>query len=426
MAAKTRDPESIERIRKSVATVPWPRLAHAYHGASDAPAQLEIFLNSTASTEALKGSVEWLWASVLHQGTVYSASTPILWILIDLLIAWPEHPAAASILRGVQTIAAAIPHVDDAYDAQCGTPRERNEPGAPMYETWVSDAVPTDSDEAVDSKEYFTATTVTKRQLQALVLHSLPAIEASLRHPDATTRIAAVAAALGALPLLPGDVSLPEELANVVGNPDFDPGTWISTAMILGARGRDYSDLLGHGDRRLRLAAAMSPATTHDARGIAELAAALSEPEWLESAFPNGAAHLDFHLRFHVLAALLDRTKPHTADDTVIAALCTLLRKRAGKYTADMEWGPVLHWAFPERIVPLPHKGEFAPLPESLTPPQKAILRELCAKPLLWDRTNGNAGLAFKRIQLPFDRESLQRLAGESRQPGLLEWFRRK
>ena len=32
-----------------------------------------------------------------------------------------------------------------------------------------------------------------------------------------------------------------------------------------------------------------------------------------------------------------------------------------------MEWGRVLHWAFAERIVSLPHKGEMAPLPDAPT-----------------------------------------------------------
>ena len=35
-----------------------------------------------------------MWGSILHQGSNYSASTPVLWILIDLLAAGPEHPAA--------------------------------------------------------------------------------------------------------------------------------------------------------------------------------------------------------------------------------------------------------------------------------------------------------------------------------------------
>lgn len=117
-----RDEQSIERVRRSIATVPWDRLAHAYHGASDAPENLEVFLRSTASTEELSESIDWMWVSILHQGSVYSASTPVLWILIDLLAAWPQHPAAESILRGVQTVADGIPRLGDGYDEECGSP----------------------------------------------------------------------------------------------------------------------------------------------------------------------------------------------------------------------------------------------------------------------------------------------------------------
>ena len=114
-----RDEKSIEKVRQSIAAVPWERLAHAYHGALDATENLDVFLTSTASTEELKESIDWLWGSILHQGSVYSASTPVLWILIDLLAAWPEHPAAESILRGVQTVIDFMPLIGDDYDDEC-------------------------------------------------------------------------------------------------------------------------------------------------------------------------------------------------------------------------------------------------------------------------------------------------------------------
>src|SRR5688572_32771193 len=121
VATRMRDEQSIEKVRRSIATVPWERLAHAYHGASDAPENLEVFLSSTASNDELSQSIDWMWGSILHQGSIYSASTPVLWILIDLLAAWPEHPAAESILRGVQTVIDVIPYIDDSHDEECGS-----------------------------------------------------------------------------------------------------------------------------------------------------------------------------------------------------------------------------------------------------------------------------------------------------------------
>jgi hypothetical protein len=196
--------------------------------------------------------------------------------------------------------------------------------------------------------------------------------------------------------------------------------------MILGELGHDFSTLLDHSDRRLRLAAAISPSTVQDPRSVTELASALSEPEWLEAAFPHGAAHLQFHLRFHVLAVLLDRVKASDAANTVVQAICTLIRKRANDYTVEMEWGRVLHWAFPERVVSLPHAGKLAPLPEAPTPTQLAIIEALCDRSELWDPRNGNARLAFRRVQLPFERQRLRRITGDRKRPGFLDFFRRR
>lgn len=424
METETRDPEAIESVRQSIVTVPWERLAHAYHGASDAPANLEVFLSSTESNPELKKSVDWMWTSILHQGSIYSASTPVMWILIDLLAAWPDHPAADAILRGVQTMVDTIPHMEGT-DEECGNPVLENNEDDPVYEAFVSDPVPKGTDAGIP-EAYFTAACVTQRQVLKLARHSLPVVRAALVGLAGEKKMAAVAIALGAIRAEPENSALAGELATVIGNPDFDPGAWISTAMVLGERGVDFSNLLSHTDRRMRLAAAMSPGTSGDARSVSELVAAVSDPEWLEQAFPSGLAHLDMHPRFHVLKTLLDRTKAVDAEPSVIEALRVLVHKRAAKFTVDFEWGPVLHWAFAERIVKLPHKGEFAPLPTTLTPAQTAILRELCHKADFWDRTFGNGSLAFKRVQLPFDREALRRLAGETKRPGIFSLFRRK
>lgn len=426
-----RDEKSIQEVRRSIATVPWERLAHAYHGASDAPENLDVFLTSTASTDELNKSIDWLWVSILHQGSVYSASTPVLWILIDLLVAWPEHPAAESILRGVQTVADFIRLIHDGYDEERGNPVQQNSHGEPVYEAWVCNPLPTKTDDAEDSKEYFKAIAVTKRQLQALIRHSIPVIRASLNHSDGTTRTAAVAAGLGALQVVSADATPLLELTSVIGNSRFDPGAWVSAAMIFGELGH-FSVLLSNSDRRMRLAAAMSPSTLHDPRSVTELASAVSEPEWLEAEFPSGAAHLDMHLRFHVLRVLLDRVKIDDAGATVVEALCALIRKRSNPHTADMDLGPVLHWAFSERIVSLPHKGKAAPLPDAPTQIQAKILRTLCEKTELWDHRNGNASLAFMRLQLPFDRHVLMRftddlgLADDRKRRGFLDLFRRQ
>ncbi len=401
--------KSIEEIRLSIADVPWDHLAHAYHGAWDVPAQLEAFLDTDSSQETLDKAVDWMWASILHQGSIYSASTPALWILIDIISARTDHPAAAPILFAIQTITDGLLFRSD--DSQPIEPIRQNAPGEPVYQVWIQKALVMSEDDTEENEEYFEACRVTHGQLQALVRHAIPVISHCLKHSDTDTRTAAVAAGLGAVQVVPDDAKSLFGLIDIVGDSNYDTGTWISVAMVFGALGHDVSKFLGSSDRRVRLSAAMSIGTQGDPRSVTELASAISEPEWLEAEFPNGAAHLDMHLRFHVLGALLDRTDPDATDSVVVNAICTLIDKRSGSWTVDDEWGRVLHWAFQDRLTKLPRDLPPARLPDSLTSTQAAILRTLCLKDELWDPKNGNASLAYKRIQLPYDRQVLCVLA---------------
>jgi hypothetical protein len=141
-----------------------------------------------------------------------------------------------------------------------------------------------------------------------------------------------------------------------------------------------------------------------------ELARALRDLEWLEHTFPQGLAHRDMHLRFHVLSALLERCSPVTADATVIDALSHLIRQRASAFTADFEWGPILLWVFPERRAKLPIRDEeMLPLPQRLDQAQRVVLEALTKKSEIWNRTSGNAYLALRRVQLPQHRASILR-----------------
>lgn len=401
--------KSIEDVRHSIASVPWDRLAHAYHGAWDAPAKLEVFLDPASSKEALDKAVEWMWASILHQGSIYSASPPVLWILIDLIAARPNGAASAAILRAVQTITDGLAYFGDSNDDEQRHPVLKSKPGEPLYEVWCDKALP-NSNDVEDNEDYFVAIHVRSSLLRDLVRHAISVIRLHLKNSESHTRTAAVAAGLGALQVVPDEAKSLFGLILAIGDPAYDPGVWVSVAMVFGRLGYDMSELLPHADRRVRFAAAMSSSTLGDQRSVKELASAVSEPEWLEAEFPSGVAHLDMHLRFHALRALLERIQPENAEPYLIDAICTLIRKRAHKYTVDHEWGPVVHWAFHERLIQLPHSGATAPLPDTLTSAQAAILRTLCAKADLWDPSNGNASLAFKYVQLPYDRKALGRL----------------
>lgn len=401
--------KSIEEVRSCIASIPWDRLAHAYHGAWDAPAKLNIFLDSAASEKSVNEAIGWMWSSILHQGSIYSASPPLLWILLDLITAQPNHSDSAAILRGIQTVTEAVDYFHDDSDEKERSPLLKNKPGEPVYEVWCERSLPHSSD-VEDDEAYFVASQVRASLLHELVRHAIPVIRLHLQSSAGPTRTAALAAGLGVLQVAVDYAHSLVDLIRAIGDPTYDPGAWVSVSMVFGELGHDFTPLLGHVDRRVRFAAAMSASTQGDQRSIAELASAVSEPEWLESEFPSGAAHLDMHLRFHVLRALLGRTQPENSTPYLIDAICTLIRKRAHKFTVDYEWGPVLHWAFHDRLIQLPHNGPTAPLPKVLTSAQAAILQSLCAKADLWDPKNGNANLNFKYVQLPYDRAALSRL----------------
>jgi hypothetical protein len=62
----------------------WNALEHAYGGASDVPALLEAL-----SPDAKNPIWDELWGRVCHQGTVYSASSPVLPFLLAAARRWP-------------------------------------------------------------------------------------------------------------------------------------------------------------------------------------------------------------------------------------------------------------------------------------------------------------------------------------------------
>ena len=57
---------------------------HAYAAARDAPVHLRCFVAAVRPTDDLESAVDWLWGSILHQGSLYSASPPVIWVLVDL------------------------------------------------------------------------------------------------------------------------------------------------------------------------------------------------------------------------------------------------------------------------------------------------------------------------------------------------------
>ena len=397
---------SRESLMRAIDGVPWDHLAHAYAAARDAPVQLRRLVSAEPPSDDLNSAVDWLWGSILHQGNLYSASPPVIWVLVDLLAAFPDHPAAEDILGGLATMAEGCLFMREEPDASTDVPVRCNAPGDPVWEVWVNAPLPHAQDRA--PKEYFSACRVRASCIEQTVAHAVPVVGSCLDHPSDHVRRAAGVAWWSVVQVVPNAPNAKDRLEGMIGNARFEPGVWLSAIIGLDLMGQNVARLLQDADRRIRLGAAMAKGTSGVTSSSDELARALRDLEWLEHTFPQGLAHGDMHLRFHVLSALLERCSPATAGAAVIDALGHLITRRASAFTADFEWGPILLWVFPERRAKLPIRDEdMLPLPQRLDAAQRVVLDALTKKSDIWNRRSGNASLALRRVQLPHDRASI-------------------
>ena len=108
-----------------VDTVPWEDLQHAYGSASDVPQLLEKVAASRG--QRLYRAMDELCSRVLHQGTIYSASPPVVRFVIEMLpdAAPKEQVMFYSLLSGFA--ASARMAIDDGPAPPCcagGTPED--------------------------------------------------------------------------------------------------------------------------------------------------------------------------------------------------------------------------------------------------------------------------------------------------------------
>ena len=396
---------SRESLMRAIDGVPWDHLAHAYAAARDAPVHLRCFVSAERPSDDLDSAVDWLWGSILHQGNLYSASPPVIWVLVDLLAAFPEHPAAEAILGGLATLAEGCLLMREEPDSSTDVPVRCNAPGDPAWEVWVNAPLPP-QDQVPN--EYFSACWVRASCIAQTVAHAVPVVGRCLDHSSDHVRRAAGAAWWSVVQVVPNALNAKDRLEGMIGNARFEPGVWLSAIIGLDLMGQNVAPLLLDADRRIRLGAAMAKGTRGVKSSNDELARALRDLEWLKLTFPKGLAHRDMLLRFHVLWALLERCSPATAGATVIDALGHLITQPASFITADFEWGPILLWVFPERRAKLPIRDEdMSPLPQRLDAAQRGVLAALTQNSGIWNRRCGNSRFALKRVQLPPDRASI-------------------
>jgi hypothetical protein len=105
------DDRSIDEL---IDSVPWGRLTDAYDFALEAPVMLHAQVDATELDPAFD---DWLFSAVTHQGTPYSATAPVLWLLRRIVTASAGHPALGLCLSAVAICADAIGWVDKQAQA---------------------------------------------------------------------------------------------------------------------------------------------------------------------------------------------------------------------------------------------------------------------------------------------------------------------
>jgi hypothetical protein len=168
----------------------------------------------------------------------------------------------------------------------------------------------------------------------------------------------------------------------------------------------DATDLAGPDDRALRFAVAFGQPERGDHLEV--LVDALGDLSWLSKTFPHGLPGAEPWLIAALVVAILDQTPVTEASPSLVDALVGVLARPSGPLGATYEWGPVLAWAFHDRV----QEGVVRPVPppETLTRLQARLLVALVSNDKVWSPKSGNDSLALARVGLPHDRAAVASL----------------
>ncbi|MFI8961241.1 hypothetical protein ACIGO8_03920 [Streptomyces sp. NPDC053493] len=362
--------------REGGPTTNWSALFHAYGTATD-------------TAEVLAGPLEaagdHLWSAILHQGSVWPATPPVLSSVAGRLA---EAPLLG--LRFVRDVASSVRFGDGAEEL-------RAEVAAAPTREWTAAYVAADEDEQVDlwSDDDGTGDLVLAAaalDCWDLLPELVDPVAAFLDDPDERVRTCAwatvtrlldhpAAAAAHGPHLLPrltraaGAAGSVEERAALV--------------MDLGDLGGDPAAFLADPSPLVRCAAATTRPLADDPAAHAELLAAARTPTAFDALsdlprFGGGPA------RWTLVAVLCDRVRDLSRlHEPALAAL-----PHAFRLAPCPDLGPYLKAHFPTG------------LPEHPTPEQASLARELAARDDLWSPVNGNRRITLAQLGLPVDRET--------------------
>lgn len=409
-----------------IETVPWSRLAHAYDVALDAPPWLRALAAGVedSTSEGLEELEDWLLTAVVHQGTPYSATAPVLWIARRILGDGSTHPALAWCLLAIAESATGLRWIAEREADRPGNEPEpqRSAAGQPLWATYL----PFDRELAqkrgnqVDD-DYFLAAQADVVTLTACVLDWGQTVVDCVR--DRRFLDEAIGAGSAMVRLAPSP-ALVHALHSLVNGPD-DSGRRAASAFALAASGpatTDVDALIDHDDRAIRVAAALG--CPDHPQALKTLVGAAADRNWVRATFPRGFIGPEPWLASALLAAVLDRVSVDAADGRLVDGLEQQFATVAyGPFGATYEWGRLLAWLFPDRW----QQAAYIDVPSSddLSNTQRRLLAALARNDDPWEQGAGNASLVLGQVGLPHDRAVVAALAGVE-VPRRRSWWRRR
>ncbi|MCE7011981.1 hypothetical protein LWC34_55605 [Kibdelosporangium philippinense] len=276
----------------------WPSLEHAYGPATDTPGLLAQLLD--ADPQKQKAALHEIDRSLLHQGSIYSATAPAARYIAAIL---PDKtPMRATLLEWLIGFAEQVIFHDDEHPTL-------DECRAVLPEIYAA-ALP-----------YVDDANLTIREAALGVVATLPHLADARLYER----------------ILASNADRRERAAAVFG---------------LGSTGADTAGLLHDADPAVAVCAALQPSCSDRTEATRLILAALQDPATADGWFPEPLPQFDGWFRFTLISAAIERT--NSFEELLPAALAVV--PLGSGYTVDSDWGPLLAKAFPT-----PFDGELTP-----------------------------------------------------------------
>jgi hypothetical protein len=368
----------------------WSRLYHAYGPAVDTPAHLRGLLKGDRETR--NRSLDHLWSAILHQGTPFSATGPVVLVLVGFLYEREldrGEPIRAKLLSFLAAVAKA--------PEQAWTGLEELES---MAEFDVDGLIEANGFEALFEDEKavnsFFARSVLGcvRVLPAVAQAILSGIEHNEPRVRACAAMGAAILSKAGVPEIAG-IDLANKLVEMAGRADVDERC--AHVLALGDLGYSPREFVDDMSPAVRMCAALAPGLSEDSAALQVLLdTAERHLERMDEWFTEPPPQFSMRPRFSLAAALIQRVR----DFDSLAECALAFIGVATRHSVDFDWGPLLAHAFSDGSGVIQSDA------------QRRFLKALVAKAELWDSVYGNPLKWFKRAGLVYDRSAcLQKLS---------------